>query len=367
MQTNRNVNTLLDTALASAEGFAIGYATGLTANAVQGLSDTDATNGSSVTTIDDLVTYLNNETNTITSALGTTVEASRAGGEETYYTVNYLTISGTAGAVATASSGGRLVATFGGNETATTQVLSWNFATAPNESAIASALVSLIDGTNLYNATSITTTADGRMNRFVVTRNVSETGYSTIDYSPLAVNPPAITFVLNGTAGAAGNLSTTVKLASDGFHTTFGTYSAFRDNSAAVRNLNTTGSTKAGSNVVDLYVSKSLKKGITVRLKNTGTVAFSSNVSLIFSGGISNTAIAAIGDASAAQTAATAGLLVDGTNMISSTLNSATNTTSNASTVYWVAGFGDISDGTPSTSDSTTTAITADRTSWLSS
>ena len=366
MQTNRNANTLLDTDLGSVEGFAIGYATGLTAIAVDGASDTDAANGSTVQTIDDLVTYLNNETNTITSALGTTVEASRAGGEETYYTVNYLTISGTAGQVATASSAGRLVATFGSNETATTQVLSWNFTSAPNESAIASALVSLIDGTNLYNATSIVT-ADSRANRFVVTRNISQTGYGTIDYSPLAVDPPAITFVLNGANAteAAGNISTTVQLASNGFTSTFGTYSAYRDNAAAVRNLNSTGTTKAGSNVVDLYVSKSLKKGITVRLKNTGTVAFSSNVSLIFSGGISNTAIAAIGDASAANTVAAAGLLVDGSNIISSTLNSATNTTANTSTVYWVAGYGDISDGNPSTSDPTTEAVTCDRTSWL--
>ena len=113
------------------------------------------------------------------------------------------------------------------------------------------------------------------------------------------------------------------------------------------------------------YVSKSLKKGITVRLKNTGTVAFSSNVSLIFSGGVSNTAIAAIGDASAANTVAAAGLLVDGSNIISSTLNSATNTTANTSTVYWVAAYGDISDGNPSTSDPTTEAVTCDRTSWL--
>jgi hypothetical protein len=364
MQTNRNANTLLDTPLADNEGFAIGYATGLTATAVDGASDTDAANGATVQTIDDLVTYLNNEVNTTTSALGTTVEASRAGGEETYFTVNYLTISGTAGAVATASSAGRLVATFGSNETATTQVLSWNFTTAPNESAIASALVSLIDGTNLYNATSIVT-ADSRANRFVVTRNVSATGYSNIDYSPLAVDPPAITFVLNGTAGAAGNLSTTVQLASNGFTSTFGTYSAYRDNAAAVRNLNSTGSTKAGSNVVDLYVSKSVKKGITVRLKNTGTVAFSSNVSLIFSGGVSNTAIAAIADAEAANTEAAAGKLVDGTNIVASGSNSATSVTDNTATVYWVAGFGDISDGNPSTSDPTTAAVTCDRTSWL--
>jgi hypothetical protein len=364
MQTNRSDDTLLDTDLGSGEGFAIGYATGLTATAVDGASDTDAANGASVQTIDDLVTYLNNETNTTTSALGTTVEASRAGGEETYFTVNYLTISGTAGAVATASSAGRLVATFGSDETGTTAVLSNNFTSAPNEAAIANALVTLIDATNLYNATSITT-ADGRANRFVVTRNISQTGYGTIDYSPLAVDPPAITFVLNGTAGAAGNLSTTVQLASNGFTSTFGTYSAYRDNAAAVRNLNSTGTTKAGSNVVDLYVSKSVKKGITVRLKNTGTVAFSSNVSLIFSGGTSNTAIAAIGDATAANTEAAAGLLVDGTNVISSTLNSATLTTDSTATVYWVAGFGDISDGTPSTSDPTTAAVTCDRTSWL--
>ena len=39
------------------------------------------------------------------------------------------------------------------------------------------------------------TTADGRANRFVVTRKISQVGYATTDNSPLAVDPPALTIL----------------------------------------------------------------------------------------------------------------------------------------------------------------------------
>ena len=360
-QTNRNANTLLDTDLGNAEGFTIGYANGLNITADDGDTDTDAANGASVQTIDDLVAYLNAEVNTTTSAVGTTVEASRAGGEQTYYTVNYLTISGTGGAVATASAGGQVNATFGSDETGTTLVLSHTFGGAFNESMLASALMAKIDASNLYNAATVAT-ADGRSNRFVVTRNISQTGYGTVDKSPLAVDPPALTILEYDGTTLTG--SSTVQWAPNSFTSTFGTYSAYRDNAAAIRNLNgTTGS--SASAVVDLYVSKSAKKGITVRLKNTGTVAFSSQVSMIFAGGTSNTAIVA--GTAANTSAAGGGLLVDGTNVISSSLNSATTTTDTTATVYWVASYASLAtgDGTPSSSTSGDAAVTCDRTSWL--
>ena len=360
-QTNRNANTLLDTALASTEGFTIGYASGLNVTADQGDTDTDAADGANIATITDLVTYLNNEINTTTSAVGTTINASRVGGEQTYYTVNYLTISGTGGTVATASAGGQVNATFGTDETGTTLVLSHTFAGAFNESMLASALMAKIDASNLYNAAT-RATADGRSNSFVVTRNISQTGYATVDKSPLAVNPPALTILeYDGTTNVG---SSTVQWAPNSFTSTFGTYSAYRDNAAAVRNLNgTTGS--SASAVVDLYVDKTLKTGLTVRITNTGTLAFASQVSLIFAGGTSNTAIAA--NTAANTSAAGGGLLVDGTNIISSSLNSATTANDSSDTTYWVASFGSLatSDGTPSTTDPTTAAVTCDRTSWL--
>ena len=66
-----------------------------------------------IETIDDIKAYLNGQTTT--AAAVTSVTASREGGEQTYYTVNYLTISGSAGAVATAGAGGQVNATFGSN------------------------------------------------------------------------------------------------------------------------------------------------------------------------------------------------------------------------------------------------------------
>jgi trimeric autotransporter adhesin len=354
-QTNRNANTLLDTDLGTAEGFVLTYGTGLTVTADDGDTDTDATNGTTVETISDLVTYLNNEVNTTTSAVGTTVEASRVGGEQTYFTVNYLTISGTNGAVATASAGGQVNATFGSIETGKTLVLSHTFGAAFNEADLASALMADIEASNLYNAASVAT-ADGRANRFVVTRNISQTGYATVDKSPLAVDPPALTIL------AFDSGSTTVKWAPNSFTSTFGTYSQTRDNAAAIRNLNgSTGS--SASAVVDLYVNKTVKTGLTLRLKNTGSVAFAATVGAVFST-LSNTAIVA--NTAANTSAAGGGLLADGTNIISSSLNSATgSSTASSATVYWVASYASVGDGTPSTSSSTTAAVTCDRTSWL--
>ena len=351
-QVNRDANTLIDTDLASTEGFIITYGTGLTTTADGGDTDTDAANGSSLVTVTDLVAYLNAETNTITSAAGTTVEASRAGGEQTYYTVNYLTISGTAGAVATASAGGQVNATFGTDETGTTLVLSHTFSGAFTEAQLAEQLRVDINAANLYAAASVVT-ADGRANRFVVTRAISHAGYP-VDNSPLAIDPPALTIL------AFNSGSTTVQWAPNSFTSTFGSYSQTRDNAAAIRNLNgTTGS--SASAVVDLYTSQSKKKGLSVRISNTGSVAFGATVGLTLSAA-SNTAIVSDGTGDVARTL---GLLVDGTSIISSTLNSATSTGDSTDTTYWVAAYSAISDGNPSTSDPTTAAVTCDRTSWL--
>ena len=359
--TNRDANALADTALATDEGFDITYANGITAiEAMEGEDYSGAATNSSISTITDLVNYINSESTRLYEGAGTEITASREGGEQTYYTVNYLTVTGTAGTVATASTAGYINATFGSNvkNTALTEVISMYFATAPNESAIANALVTKIDALSAFNAASLAT-ADGRANRFVVTRNVSKAGYAR-DISPLSPATPSLTFVTDPT-------STTVQLSTNAFTSTFGTYSATRDNRAAIRNFNTTGSSHGASTIVDLYVAKEQKEGLTLRVRNVGTVAFSSGVSVVPSTiGVSQSG-GIVQGLSTAKGLNDYNLLVDGTNIIASGSNSATSVTQTTATTYWVAAFSSIGDGTPSTSDSTTTAITADRTSWLSS
>lgn len=357
--TNRSGTTLADTALATDEGFDVTYANGITAvEAMEGETYSGAAADDTISTITDLVNYINAESSATWEGAGTKVTASRAGGEQTYYTVNYLTISGTAGTVATASTEGYINATFGSSVTApsSTEVISMFFSSAPSEAAIANALVTKINALSAFNAASVST-ADGRANRFVVTRNLSKAGYAR-DISPLSPATPSLSFVTDPT-------STTVQLASNDFTSTFGTYSQTRDNRAAIRNFNTTGVTKSGSQVVDLYVSKTQKDGLTLRVENIGTVAFSSGVSIVpstigvsQSGGITQglSTAAGLNDYN---------LLVDGTNIIASSLNSATSTGDSTDTTYWVASFASISDGNPSTSDPTTAAVTCDRTSWL--
>jgi len=359
-QTNRNGTTLVDTDLGSNEGFTLTYATGLTINARDGQTYTSAANGATIETIDDIKDYLNGQTTT--AAAGATVTASRAGGEQTYFTVNYLTISGSAGAVATAGAGGQVNATFGSNLSDGSVTLSHTFGAAFTEADLASALMADIDATNLWNAASVTT-ADGRANRFVVTANISQTGYGTVDISPLAPNPPSLTIL------AYNNGSTTVQWSPSSFvgaGKTFGSsYSAMDMNADAVRNLNGT-NTGSASGVVDLYVDSSAKAGLSVRLKNTGTVAFGSTVAMalysVSSASASNTAI--VTDSTVASTAGQ-GLLADGTNIISSSLNSATSGSSTTATTYWVASYASVGDGDPTTTDPTTAAVTCDRTSWL--
>jgi len=358
--TNRDANALADTALATDEGFDITYANGITAvEAMEGETYSGAAASSTISTITDLVNYINSESTRLYEGAGTEITASREGGEQTYYTVNYLTVTGTAGTVATASTAGYINATFGSNvkNTATTEVISMYFAAAPNEAAIAASLVTKIDALSAFNASSLAT-ADGRANRFVVTRNVSKAGYAR-DISPLSPATPSLTFVTDPT-------STTVQLSTNAFTSTFGTYSATRDNRAAIRNFNTTGASHGASTIVDLYVAKEQKEGLTLRVRNVGTVAFSSGVSIVPSTiGVSQSGGITQG-LSTAEGLNDYNLLVDGTNIIASGSNSATSATQTTATTYWVAAFSSISDGTPSTSSSTTTAITADRTSWLS-
>ena len=106
-------------------------------------------------------------------------------------------------------------------------------------------------------------------------------------------------------------------------------------NAGGYSNLNGT-TTSSNTPVFSLYTDASAKTGLTIRLKNTGTVAFSSAVTLT----VDAESITAI----VAETAATIGsgangLLVSGVNMQSSSLITSTSATDSTKPSYWVAGF----------------------------
>jgi len=346
---NRTNILLTDTALGDSEGFAIQYASSASVSFQDGSSYTSAANGSTVQTVTDLVNYMNADTTL--SGLGIDVTASRDGFEKWLYTVEYITASGTIQAATASSTTGYINATFGTSENGTTQVLSSYFSAAPTEAAIANALMADIDALNLWNATTgVAHNADpaARSNKFWVTRNVSKSGYSEVDTSPLAIDPPSLTFVLD-----AAQTSTTLTLAPSTFDSLFDSVS----NAGSVSNLNGSTSSAGATPVFSIFATKAQYEGLAIRLKNTGTTAFSSAVTLTVMG-TSQTAIVSAGG----QTGV-ADLLVPGTNMITASSVTSNSGASATKPRYWVAAFSDINNGTPTTQGDA--AVTTDRTGWL--
>ena len=195
------------------------------------------------------------------------------------------------------------------------------FAAAANQATLANALMTAIDGTNLWAAT----VTSSNSNQFVVTRRISETGYADQDISPIAQNVPSVSFVLD-----TAMTSTTMVLIPSSFDALFDTAS----NAGGYSNLNGT-TTTSNTPVFSLYTSASAKTGIAIRLKNTGTTAFNSAVTLTVDAE-SNTAIVAE-TATLTLGSGVNGLLRSGVNMQSSSLITSTSATDSTKPSYWVA------------------------------
>ena len=339
---NRTNNTLADVALSDNEGFVVTYATNQTLTFKDGDTYTGSANGSTVQTVDDLVAYM--DADTTLDAVGLDLDVSRAGMEETVVTVNYLVASGTATTATTSGTTGYINATFGTGVDGKAEVLSLQFTAAANEVAITGALMAKIQALGNWDAATATSL---RSNQFTVTRKLSGSTASQ-DTSPLAVNMPSITFVLD-----AAQTSTTLVLAPSTFDGLFDTVS----NAGSYSRLNGS-TTTSNTPVFSLYTTSSAKKGIAVRLKNTGTVAFTSAVSLR-GAAVSNGAIVTTpGNINGINN-----LLVSGVNIVSSGTVTSSSATDSAKTTFWIAAFSAISDGNPASQGNA--AITCDRTSWL--
>ena len=340
---SRTFNTLADKALGTLEGVVITYAAGQTLTFDQGDTYTGSANGSTVQSVDDLVAYL--DADTTLDAVGINLDASRAGYEETVITVNYLVASGTATAATSSGTSGFLTATFGSSHpSGKTEVISMSFGAAVNQTSIANLLMTKINALSNYDAV---TTTSINSNQFIVTRVVS--GTSNQDTSPLAVDVPSVSFVLD-----TAQTSTSIVLAPSSFDSLFDTVS----NAGSYSRLNGTTVT-TNTPVFSLYTTSSAKAGLALRLINTGTVAFSSNITATLTN-VSNTALMST------NTQAQDGinnLLVAGTNIEAAGTVTSNSATSSNKTTFWVAGFTDISTGNVTTQGDA--AITCDRTQWL--
>ncbi len=333
---NRTNNVLTDVALSSGEGFTVTYAASQTLRFDGG----DTYNADTVDTVDELVAYM--DADTVLDAAGIDLDVSRAGFEKTYVTINYLVSSGTAIA-ATASTAGQLNFTMGVDETGTTTQLSYTFIAAPTEAALASGIMTAINASNLYAASSVTS---ARHNQFIVQRVVSKAGYSETDTSPIAIDVPSISITTD-----AAMSSTTLTLIPSTFDALFDTVS------------NQGGTTGGSTPVYTLSASATAKAGIAIRLQNTGSVAFSSAVSLTTGAASNQGAIVVTATKAATISTGLNGLLVAGTNMIAAGTVTSSSASTSTKPSYWVAAFTAISDGNPTATGNA--AVTCDRTQWL--
>jgi hypothetical protein len=259
-------NTFTEVELgASAEGISITTAAGTT-TFDEGDSYTGAANGTTVETVDDLVAYLNADTALNTSS-NVEVIAARDSWKKALYSVNYTNSTlgaATLGVVSSVGGGTALVFQFGTTQaTGDALYLTATLAANDTQDDIADAVMTAINAHAEYSASTITSAGS---NFFVVTKNVS--GSPTQNTSPLQVSFPSISFVID-----AAQTSTTATL----------TPSAYN----VASNL-------AGKNS-SLYTltaaAPTVKNGLRVTLKNTGSVAMPSTTTVVVSGA-SNTAIA---------------------------------------------------------------------------
>jgi hypothetical protein len=315
-------NTFTDVALASSEGLQL-VAAGGTTVFDQGDSTLVGGTATTVATIDHLVTYLNNDTSYNTTD-NLEIIAARDGAKNLLVTVTYVNSTAGAATAGVTSSAGALTIQMG-TDAGTGAAKYIATASIPAGAAaddIATAMMTAINTDAQYQAVTMTSI---NSNVFKVTRSVS--GTATVDMSPLA-SIPTPTFVLD-----AAQTSTVVGLTPSAYNVA----SNLAGSNSSLFTLSATGVAKAG---------------LRVTLKNTGSLAFPSSVTLV-GDTASNTAITT---GAAAQDGVN-GLLVDGVSIGSYSSANYTGTTD------YVTTFAQVSAGT-STTTGAVTAVNTNRTTW---
>jgi hypothetical protein len=317
--TARTAGAYADVALASNEGITVTYDGGNTT-----FKQGDIYNGSTVTTIDQLVAYINADTTL--DGLGINLIADRSGFEKTLATINYTVsanngVTNTTGALSTA---GNIWYTYNDTETGNTTP----FSTTAGGTAVSNIRAALMDGlvAGATGAGKIGAVAGNNGNQMILTRMIS--GGSTTDRSPLSTLVNVTPLIDDA------QTSTTAKFLTGNV-----------SNNAA----------KTSGNFA-FSVTETELMGMRVTLRNVGSVAFSSAVSL-YGAAVSNTAII---------TNATSGVTPNGMDsLLAEGRTIATwSATANGSVADYMTGYTDIVAGTTTTSTAAVTAVTTNRTGW---
>jgi hypothetical protein len=318
----RNTPSYTDKNLATNEGFKISYTNGSTT-----FKQGDTYNGSVVTTVDDLVAYMNADTSL--NALGIDLTADRNGFKQTLLAMTFSTstnngLTATAGQI---SAAGRIAYDITTTETGASSPIYTVSATA--DDGVANLTLDLRDALQAHNFSAGT---GANNNQLLVSRMVS--GGTTTDRSPLS---SIVSVSPNIDASQGSTVATFLK---------------------GDKTSNLAG--KISGNFT-FAVSSTELKGIRITMKNVGTGAFASAVTLTPTA-VSQTAIigndGTVGGAGNAAGNGAADMLILGTN--------APTFANYPSVQEYVTAFGDISAGTTTstTTGSTVAAVTTNRTGW---
>ena len=301
--------------LASNEGITITYDGGNTT-----WKQGDTYNGSSVTTVDQLVAYINADTSL--DALGINLIADRAGYEKTLATINYTvsSVNGLQNTTGTLSTAGDIWYTVNTTETGATSYIS----STAGGTAVSDIRAGLRDALMGHNFGAALGTND---NQLIITRMIS--GGTTTDRSPLSSIVNVTPYI------DAESTSTTAKFLTG--------------------NVSNTAAKTSGN--FAFTVTEQEISGIRITLRNTGSVAFTSSVSL-YGAAVSNTAIVATATVEGGNNPNGAdNLLVEGTNI-------GTWAAGYTAPGDYVTAYTDIAAGTTTTTTAGVTAILTDRTGW---
>jgi len=352
----RNATTLAETVtLAAADGIELYQNDVLLASFKDGDAYSSAANGSSVQTLDDLISFINADTST-DNGYNIGLTAAKDGFNKAVYTVSYTYSTGATATAGAVSNDGLLNFTFGSYRSGAAMDLQANVTDGDGAAGIATGVIAAINATGDYTAAA----TGGNGNVFYVSKHVSNA--SGIDTSPNITlsSFPALTFVTDSDSTTAS----LVKESRSGV--SLGSNVAYNYDSATASEANASGE---GSEFV-IGSTKSLLSGLRITLtNNTGVVLPTSTGLSVTNGSVSSAVLVVPGQAANVSTdkysSITAGLMVAGTNIASYLARTATSS-GEEGTANYVATFASISSGSSTTTNSSSvqTGYTTDRTGW---
>jgi hypothetical protein len=338
----RNAASYSDVNLASGEGLTLAY-TGGTTTWKQG----DTYNGSTVTTVDQLVAYMNADTSL--DALGIDIVADRSGFEQTLLTFAFTQSTGSAQVAGTTSGTGRTAYNVTVTETGASSII---YAVNADNDVAANIADDFKAAINTTTGLDISVADGTNTDQLIATRMIS--GGAVNDLSPLAVNV-TVTPIID-----AAQVSTTIPLLGNNVLDYGARLVAATANGGGYNSTTPSLISNASALASSLFtfdVTEQALAGIRVSLKNTGSLAFSSTVSLIATA-VSNTAIISntVKGTGTLANDGFHGLLVGGAN--------APTYANDPSIQAYVTAFTEITAGTTTTTTAAVTAVTTNRTGW---